>query len=85
MPGRVEHRLELSPPDVATAFDEARALVLPSWPEGLGRVVLDAFARGRTAVATDAGGIPDIVSAGRDGLLVPPGNENALVESMRSR
>ena len=40
----------------------ARALVLPSWPEGLGRVVIEAFARGRAVVATDAGGIPDLVT-----------------------
>jgi glycosyltransferase involved in cell wall biosynthesis len=84
LPGRVEHRPELSPSDVAAALDEARALVLPSWPEGLGRVVLEAFARGRTVVATDAGGIPDIVTDRRDGLLLPPGDETALVEAMRS-
>ena len=36
------------------ALDDATALVLPSWPEGLGRVVIEAFARGRGVVATDA-------------------------------
>ena len=37
------------PPEVAAAaLDASRALVLPSWPEGLGRVVLESFARGRT-------------------------------------
>ena len=52
--------------------------MLPSWPEGLGRVVLEAFARGRTVVATNAGGIPDIVTDDRDGILLPPGDVEAL-------
>ena len=82
LPRSVTHHRELSPPQVAAAFDAARALVLPSWPEGLGRVVLESFARGRTAVATDAGGIPDIVTNGVDGILIPPGDTAALVDGI---
>jgi glycosyltransferase involved in cell wall biosynthesis len=80
--GRVTYERALSPERVAARIDDARALVLPSWPEGLGRVVLEAFARGRTVVATDAGGIPDIVTDGRDGLLVPRGDADALVTAL---
>ncbi|MGH3003190.1 MAG: glycosyltransferase family 4 protein [Gaiellaceae bacterium] len=83
LPAQVEHHLELEPAQVAEALDAARALVLPSWPEGLGRVVLEAFARGRTVVATAAGGIPDVVTDGRDGILIPPGDTDALVAGMR--
>ena len=79
---RSTHDRELSPPQVAAELDAARALVLPSWPEGLGRVVLEAFARGRTVVATNAGGIPDIVTDGADGILIPPGDTAALVGGM---
>lgn len=82
--GQVEHHRELEPAQVSAAMDSARALVLPSWPEGLGRVVLEAFARGRGAVATNAGGIPDMVTDGHDGLLVPAGGNGALVAAMRS-
>ena len=82
LPKSVTHHLELSPPQVAAELDAARALVLPSWPEGLGRVVLESFARGRTVVATDAGGIPDIVTDGTDGILIPPGDTAALVDGM---
>ena len=82
LPGHVEHHRELPPPSVARELDRARALVLPSWPEGLGRVVLESFARGRTVVATNAGGIPDIVTDGVDGILLPPGDLDALVDGL---
>ena len=82
LPRSVTHRRALAPPEVAAALDAARALVLPSWPEGLGRVVLESFARARTVVATEAGGIPDIVTGGADGILIPPGDTAALVDGM---
>jgi glycosyltransferase involved in cell wall biosynthesis len=82
LPEHVEHVPELDPDGVARAFDESTLLVLPSWPEGLGRVVIESFARGRGVVATDAGGIPDMVTDGREGILIPPADEDALVESL---
>jgi glycosyltransferase involved in cell wall biosynthesis len=83
MPGQVVHHPELLPDEVAAAMDASRALVLPSWPEGLGRVVLEAFARGRTAVATNAGGIRDIVTDEHDGILIPVADTDALVAALR--
>ncbi len=60
----------LDPPAVAAAIDAARALLLPSASEGLPRVAIEAFVRGRAVVGTRAGGIPDIVEDGVTGLLV---------------
>ncbi|MBA3429456.1 MAG: glycosyltransferase family 4 protein [Actinobacteria bacterium] len=81
-PSRVEHHAWLDPNAVAAALDDATLLVLPSWPEGLGRVVIEAFARGRAVVATDAGGIPDLVTHERQGLLIPPGDVPALAAAL---
>lgn len=78
----VTHVEQLQPREVARAFDDATLLVLPSWPEGLGRVVIESFARGRSVVATDAGGIPDLVRDGTEGLLIAPADEDALVEAL---
>jgi glycosyltransferase involved in cell wall biosynthesis len=80
---QVEHHPELAPTAVVAELDAARALVLPSWPEGLGRVCLEAFARGRPVVGTAGGGIPDIVTDGHDGLLIPRGDTDALVVAFR--
>ena len=56
--------------------------MLPSRSEGLGRVVVEAFCRGRGVVASRVGGIPDIVDDGRTGLLVPPGDADALADAL---
>ena len=82
LPDQVEHLEQLDPEGVASQLDEATILVLPSWPEGLGRVVIEAFARGRGVVATGAGGVLDLVDDGREGLLVPRADEDALVEAL---
>jgi glycosyltransferase involved in cell wall biosynthesis len=82
LPGHVTHAPQLEPTEVAAALDDATVLVLPSWPEGLGRVVIEAFARGRGVVATDAGGIPDLVRDGREGILIPPADDDALVDAL---
>ena len=63
-------------------MDGATCLVVPSRSEGLGRVILEAFARGRAVVATRVGGIPDLVEHDLNGLLVEGGNVTALVDAL---
>ncbi|HTZ05525.1 MAG TPA: glycosyltransferase family 4 protein [Gaiellaceae bacterium] len=58
--------------EVADALDAASLLLLPSFSEGLPRIVMEAFARGRPVVGARAGGIPDIVRDGENGILVDP-------------
>ena len=72
LPERVELIAELPPEGVSAALDDATLLVLPSRHEGLGRVVIEAFARGRGVVASRAGGVLDLVDDGVQGLLVDP-------------
>lgn len=82
VPGQVEYHRQLSPGEIARHLDDATLLVLPSWPEGLGRVVIEAFARGRGVIATGAGGVLDLVEDGVEGLLIPPADTDALVEAL---
>jgi glycosyltransferase involved in cell wall biosynthesis len=72
----------LSQPEVADALDSSTVLVLPSRSEGMGRVVVEAFCRGRGVVGSRVGGIPDLVEDGVNGLLVEPGDVEALAEAL---
>lgn len=63
---------QLSTEEVARALDGASLLVLPSRSEGMGRVVIEAFLRGRPVIGTAVGGIRDLVDDGENGLLVAP-------------
>ena len=74
----------LEPGEVAAALDRSTCLVLPSRSEGLGRVLLEAFLRGRPAVAMNVGGIRDAVVDGVNGLLADDdaGLEEALVRML---
>jgi glycosyltransferase involved in cell wall biosynthesis len=62
----------------------ARALILPSFAEGLPLVLMEAMALRRPVIATYVGGIPELVRVGEEGWLVPPGDSEALAEAMQS-
>jgi glycosyltransferase involved in cell wall biosynthesis len=68
--------------EIAEALDDSTCLVLPSRSEGLPRIVIEAFCRGRAVVGARAGGIPDIVRHGGNGLLVDAGAPGTLAEAL---
>lgn len=57
-------------------------VVVPSDREGLSLVILEAGMAKASVIASNIGGIPEIVSHGRSGLLVPPGDEIALADAL---
>jgi glycosyltransferase involved in cell wall biosynthesis len=78
----VEWDERLEPEAVAAAMDAAWVLVLPSRSEGMGRVLVEAFCRGRAVVGTRAGSIPDLVEDGSNGLLVDADDADALAGAL---
>lgn len=82
LPTQTRWTESLSTREVAAALDESTVLVLPSRSEGLGRVVVEAFCRGRGVVASRVGGIPDLVEDGATGVLVPAENVEALADAL---
>src|SRR5581483_442698 len=72
-PGEVE--------DVASVYGAADLLLVSTHGEPFGRVVIEAMAAGCPVVATRAGGVPEIITYGVDGWLVPPENPAAMAQA----
>lgn len=68
--------------DMPAVFAEADVVCLPSYREGLPKVLLEAAACGRALVATDVPGCREIVIDGKNGLRVPPRDAVALAAAI---
>jgi glycosyltransferase involved in cell wall biosynthesis len=69
--------------DAASLLRAFDVFALPSTTEGLPLVLLEAMAAGVPVVATPVGGVPELVTDGETGLLVPPGDVAALETALR--
>jgi glycosyltransferase involved in cell wall biosynthesis len=65
-------------------YASAEIVVMPSRWEGLPLVGLEAMRAGRAIIASEVGGIPELVDPGVTGLLIPPDDIAALVAAVRS-
>ena len=79
-PSGVRFLGRVSPPP----YDEHAIVVVPSLGEGFGMVALEAMERGRAVIASDVGGLPEIVVDGETGLVVPPADPARLADAIVS-
>jgi glycosyltransferase involved in cell wall biosynthesis len=75
-PGRIDHA------QIPALYAEADCALNPSRVDNMPNSVLEAFASGVPVVSTDAGGVPDIVTDGVCGLLVPVGDALAMAQAV---
>jgi glycosyltransferase involved in cell wall biosynthesis len=68
--------------DIIALYEAFDAFALSSYREGLPNVLLEAMAMEVPVVATSIAGVPALLSQGRDGLLVPPGDPAALAAEL---
>ncbi|TSC78265.1 MAG: glycosyl transferase family protein [Parcubacteria group bacterium Gr01-1014_33] len=71
-------------PDAAMYMPAFDIFALPSVKEGLPYVVMEAMAAGLPIVASQVGGIQDLIEDGKNGILVPPKNPDALSRALHS-
>ena len=69
--------------DIPTLFAQSHIVVLPSYREGLPKVLIEAAACGRAIVTTNAPGCRDAIEPDRTGLLVPVRDAGALADSIQ--
>lgn len=69
---------------VMSAWKRCTIALIPSiCPDACPTVAMEAMAMGRPIIASDIGGLPDIVANGETGMLIPPGNWQVLQESIQ--
>lgn len=85
---RLQHSIRItgwiSSDQVRDEILAARALVLPSFAEGLPVVIMEAMALRRPVISTFVAGIPELVDPGKHGWLIPAGDVEALASAMQS-
>jgi glycosyltransferase involved in cell wall biosynthesis len=71
-----------APEQVALFLGAADLFTLPSWHEGTPNVILEALASGRRVIATDVGGIPDVINTPARGELVRARDSDGLAVAL---
>lgn len=69
--------------EMARIYQQSHIVVLPSYAEGMPKVVMEAAACGRAAITTDAPGCRETVDDGLSGFLVPPRDSEHLTARLR--
>ncbi len=75
---------------ILNLYENASIIVFPSiWPEPFGRIAIEAMAAGKPIIASNIGGIKDIVDNNKNGIMVMPGNfielKKAIVRLMENK
>lgn len=69
--------------DIRPFYAQADALVFPSYREGFPNVVIEAGAMGLPSIVTDINGSREIIIYGKNGVIIPPRDEEALYQAMK--
>ncbi len=70
-------------PEVQSLIQASRALVMPSFAEGLPVACMESLALGRPVISTSIAGIPELIRTGVSGWLIPAGSVGSLTAAMK--
>ena len=78
LPAGIEFRGSVAQPELFAAYDASDVLVFPTLSDGFGMVVTEALSRGLPVITTDQAGAADLIEHGRNGLIIPAADPEAL-------
>ena len=81
---RVQFCGRVSSEELSAAYLDSDILILPSYIEGYGIVAAEAVLHLLPSIASNVGGIPEVIRDGREGILVNPGDKSALKQALRN-
>ncbi len=84
LPGNVVYSGSKYTGSVAELMRQSDIFVLPTLEDAFALVVFEAMATGLPVVTTSHAGASELIANGRDGVVIPPGDEDALVEAIRA-
>lgn len=70
--------------DIKEFMISSKIIVLPSRSEGFGLVIIEAMSNMLPVIATNVGGIPELIENGEEGILVPPEDPKALARAINN-
>ncbi len=81
---KIDDRFEIMgfAPQISPWYRESDIVVMPSRAEAVAVVALEAMVHGKPVIASDIGGIPEVVLDGKTGILVPSGDRKALASAI---
>jgi D-inositol-3-phosphate glycosyltransferase len=82
--GAVRFIGQRSPTEMPELMSVLDLLLLPSWEEPFGKVMIEAMATGTPVVATEAGGPAEVIRDGTDGRLLPPRHPEVWAEAIET-
>ena len=83
LPDSVRLRGSVPPAATPDVYREADVLVFPTLADGFGMVVSEALSQGVPVITTSQAGAAEMVTHGRDGLIIPAGDPDALADALR--
>ncbi|MDP4184165.1 MAG: glycosyltransferase family 4 protein [Bacteroidota bacterium] len=79
----IEYKGWIGEKEKTETFKKSKVFILPSYYEGMPMSILEAMSYGLSIIATDVGGISEIVKNGVNGFLISPGDKYMLIKSIR--
>lgn len=83
LPGNTTYLGRLDEPELIAAYQQSDALLCPSYSEGFGYVALEAMACGKPVIASNTGGLKELITDNVNGILCRPNCINDFVEACR--